>query len=265
LLDLKILFMKITDHYLVHIPETHEKELSYGSLKLEKVVFSHRIESVDSHEKASHIPDEHITKHGEVIHECTHVSKSLRVFDESELESENDFQRAFNRSLIEKNKSYGSDIELQKGDIAHFYHTAPNFNEDFSEIGKRCYRIHIRSVFAYERNGNLKVTRGHLLIEPIKKEKKSKSGLWLPESELTFNQRTGTHEWGQVKEHEENKGNVVLSHEDSEIKENMSIVFKPSADYPITINGKQYFVVKETDVVCCFNGKESLENLVLDY
>lgn len=243
--------MKLKDHYLIHIPRKHETEFVHGSLTLLRPVLSDRIAN---EQESSYNPDEHLSKEGTVVLVPGMVSSELTVVVESDISDLSEFDRGFARSLIETNRSMGATVQLQVGDIAYFYHHAPNYD---MPLGEDQYKVHMRSIVAYKRNGVVYVTQGHIMILPVPKyEHKTAAGIIIP-SMNSKRRAVDTDGWWKetsveysVEQYEKNHGTILVAHAESEMSAGDRIIHRPNADYPLAVNGKQVFVVKETDVLC---------------
>lgn len=243
--------MKLKDHYLIHIPRKHETEFVHGSLTLLRPVISVRMAN---EQRASYNPDEHLSKEGAVVLVPGMVSSELTMGVESDISGMSEFDKGFERSLIETNRAMGAAIQLQVGDIAYFYHHAPNYD---MPLGKEQYNVHMRSIVAYKRNDVVYVTQGHVMILPVPKyEHKTAAGIIIP-SMNSKRHVVDTDGWWKetsveytVEQYEENHGTILIAHAESEMSVGDHIIHRRNADYPLSIDGKQVFVVKETDVLC---------------
>lgn len=91
---------------------------------------------------------------------------------------------------------------------------------------------------------NIKPLGDHLLVEPVKEEEKTRAGILLPETAEKERPMQGTViAAGPGKKSKEGKHNAL------EIKKGDKILFSEYGPTKIKIEGKEYLIVKEEDVL----------------
>lgn len=239
--------MKLIDRYLVKVEQKQEAEFAYGSLVLSKPALSERIEGSNGKD-CSYNPTQHLTKQGLVIeppHKLSttparfinvgHPQNSRYISGEMIESSKGDLRKKdYNPSTYTDKSHKVVDvyrIEAKEGDLVHFYHTGIEFNDPISED---LYPINVSNIFAYERDGEVKVCFGFLLCKYIEKPSETEGGLLLIEEE----------------KFEQNQGIVYYTNQASDIQPGERIYHRKLSDYAITIQGEDYFVVREYDCGC---------------
>ena len=91
---------------------------------------------------------------------------------------------------------------------------------------------------------NIKPLTDHILIEPLKEEEKTKSGIFLPETASKERPEEGVViAVGPGKKNEEGKI-VPMS-----VKQGQKVLFTKYGPNEIKIDGKEYLIAKEEDIL----------------
>ncbi len=91
---------------------------------------------------------------------------------------------------------------------------------------------------------NIKPLSDHILIEPVKEEEKTKSGIFLPETASKERPEEGVViAVGPGKKNEEGKI-VPMS-----VKQGQKVLFTKYGPNEIKIDGKEYLIAKEEDIL----------------